>query len=44
MVVRDEFATSVEVHALWKRQAQLSLRVHYLVDQLVSFAAAGKLD
>jgi DNA-binding transcriptional LysR family regulator len=42
--VLSDFASSVEVHALWKRQAHLSPRVRYLVDQLVAYAAAGRLD
>jgi DNA-binding transcriptional LysR family regulator len=42
--VLDDFATTVEVHALWKCQAHLSPRVRYLVDQLVACAAAGQLD
>ena len=42
--VLSEFASDVEVHALWKRQAHLSPRVRYIVDQLVAYAADGKLD
>lgn len=42
--VLGEFASSVEVHVLWKRQAHLSPRVRYMVDQLVAYAADGKLD
>ena len=37
-------ANDVEVHALWKHQAHLSPRVRYIVDQLVAYAADGKLD
>jgi DNA-binding transcriptional LysR family regulator len=42
--VLGEFATRVEVHALWKRQAHQSPRVRYLVDQLVISATSGYLD
>jgi len=42
--VLGDFASNVEVHALWKRQTHLSPRVRYLVDQLVHFAAVGRLD
>lgn len=42
--VLGEFATRVEVHALWKRQAHQSPRVRYLVDQLVISATSGHLD
>jgi DNA-binding transcriptional LysR family regulator len=34
----------VDVHAVWPKQAHLSPRVRYAVDQLVGFAARGRLD
>jgi DNA-binding transcriptional LysR family regulator len=34
----------VEVHALWPRQAHLSPRVRYVIDQLVERAARGELS
>jgi len=34
----------VDVHAVWPRQAQLSPRVRYVVDQLLSHAADGRLS
>lgn len=34
----------VEVHAVWPRQQQLSPRVRHVVDQLVAYAAQGRLD
>ncbi|ORE93310.1 LysR family transcriptional regulator [Aurantimonas sp. 22II-16-19i] len=41
----ETFSTvPVEVHALWPRQAHLSPRVRYVVDQLVARAAAGELN
>jgi DNA-binding transcriptional LysR family regulator len=42
--VLSKFTATVEVHALWKRQAHLSPRVRYMVDQLVACAAAGRFD
>jgi DNA-binding transcriptional LysR family regulator len=42
--VLGNFASSVEVQAVWKRQAHLSPRVRYMVDQMVACAEAGKLD
>lgn len=42
--VLGDYATTVDVHVLWKRQAHLSPRVRYIVDQLVACAAAGQLD
>jgi DNA-binding transcriptional LysR family regulator len=35
---------AVEVHAVWPRQRHLSPRVRYVVDQLVAYAAKGRLD
>lgn len=34
----------VEVHAVWPRQQALSPRVRHVVDQLVAYAAQGRLD
>ena len=34
----------VDVHAVWPRQRQLSPRVRHVVDQLVVYAAQGRLD
>ncbi|MGJ7511295.1 LysR family transcriptional regulator [Variovorax sp. GT1P44] len=37
-------SAGVEVHAVWPQQAQLSPRVRHVVDQLVAYAALGRLD
>jgi DNA-binding transcriptional LysR family regulator len=37
-------AAGVEVHAVWPRQKHLSPRVRYVVDQLIAYAAMGRLD
>jgi DNA-binding transcriptional LysR family regulator len=43
--VLDDFSSvEVDIHAVWPRQAQLSPRVRFIVDQLVSYAAKGALD
>ncbi|BBC73345.1 LysR family transcriptional regulator [Altererythrobacter sp. B11] len=43
--VLDKFSSvDVDIHAVWPRQAQLSPRVRFIVDQLVLFAADGRLD
>ncbi|SER31559.1 LysR family transcriptional regulator [Sphingobium sp. YR768] len=43
--VLDEFSSvDVDIHAVWPQQAQLSPRVRFIVDQLVNFAAEGRLD
>ncbi|AOF97996.1 LysR substrate-binding domain-containing protein [Sphingobium sp. RAC03] len=43
--VLDEFSSvDVDIHAVWPRQAQLSPRVRFIVDQLINFAADGRLD
>lgn len=34
----------VDVHAVWPRRGQLSPRVRYVVDQLVGYAAKGRLS
>lgn len=34
----------VEVHAVWPQQRQLSPRVRHVVDQLMAYAAQGRLD
>jgi DNA-binding transcriptional LysR family regulator len=41
----EEFSrVPVQVHALWPRRAQISPRLRYVVDQLVSRAKRGELD
>lgn len=37
-----DFATTVEVHAVWKYQAHMSPRVRYVVDKLIADAASEK--
>lgn len=37
-------SVGVEVHAVWPRQRQLNPRVRHVVDQLVAYAAQGRLD
>lgn len=34
----------VDIHAVWPQQAHLSPRVRYVVDQLIGYAAKGRLD
>ena len=34
----------VEIHAIWPRQAHLSPRVRYVMDQLLVYAAKGRLS
>lgn len=43
-VLYDHRGPGVEVHALWPHRAQLSPRLRYVVDQLVEFAAQGRLN
>jgi DNA-binding transcriptional LysR family regulator len=43
-VLSDYSTVPVDVHAVWPRQAQLSPRVRYVVDQLVAHAAKGRLS
>jgi len=43
-VLRECSTVPVDVHALWPRQAQLSPRVRYVVDELAACAACGSLD
>jgi DNA-binding transcriptional LysR family regulator len=43
-LVLGAYSTTVEVHAVWPRRAQLSPRVRYVVDQLVALSVAGRLD
>jgi DNA-binding transcriptional LysR family regulator len=43
-VLQSHAPASVEVHAVWPRQAQLNPRVRYMVDQLVVAAAKGLLN
>jgi DNA-binding transcriptional LysR family regulator len=42
-VLSDYSTVPVEVHALWPRQAHLSPKVRYVVDQLVAQAQQGRL-
>ncbi len=42
-VLDDYSDVSVEISAVWPRQAHLNPRVRYIVDQLVAHAAAGHL-
>ncbi len=37
-----DFATTVEVHAVWKHQAHMSPPIRYMVDKLIEDSAAGK--
>jgi DNA-binding transcriptional LysR family regulator len=42
--VLDEYSTvPIDIHALWPRQARLSPKARYVVDQLVAHAARGGL-
>jgi DNA-binding transcriptional LysR family regulator len=34
----------VDIHAVWPKRAQLSPRVRYIVDELVSYAAKGRFN
>jgi DNA-binding transcriptional LysR family regulator len=43
-ILRAYSASGVEVHAVWPRQKHLSPRVRYVVDQLIAYAAEGRLD
>ena len=43
-ILKAVSATGVEVHAVWPRQKHLSPRVRYVVDQLIAYAAMGRLD
>lgn len=43
-VLAEYAGTDVEVHALWPHRAQLSPRLRYVVDQLVEYAAQGRLN
>lgn len=43
-VLAAHSGVSVEIHAVWPRQKQLSPRVRYVVDQLIARAAAGELN
>lgn len=43
-VLQDYSTVPIEVHAVWPKQAHLSPRVRYAVDQLLAFAARGRLD
>ena len=43
-VLSDLSTIPVDIHAVWPKQAHLSPRVRYAVDQLVASAALGRLD
>ena len=43
-VLPDLSNVPVEVHMVWPRRQHLSPRVRYVVDQLLNFAAAGRLE
>lgn len=43
-ILSDHSTVPIEVHAVWPRQAHLSPRVRYVVDQLVAHAANGRLS
>ncbi len=43
-VLQSVAPKGVDVHAVWPRQQQLSPRVRHVVDQLVAYAALGRLD
>ncbi|MEJ8859256.1 LysR substrate-binding domain-containing protein [Variovorax robiniae] len=42
--VLPSYSVGVEVHAVWPRQAHLSPRVRYVIDQLAAYAVEGRLD
>ncbi len=43
-ILDDYSHTSVDVHAVWARQGQLSPKLRYVVDRLVEYAEGGRLD
>jgi DNA-binding transcriptional LysR family regulator len=43
-VLTEYSAVGVAVHAVWPHRGQLSPRLRYVVDQLVLYAAQGRLD
>lgn len=43
-ILGDLSHTSVDIHAVWARQGQLSPKVRYVVGQFVEYAASGALD
>lgn len=43
-ILQSQWALGVEVHAVWPRQKHLSPRVRHVVDQLIVYAAKGRLD
>ncbi len=43
-VLQAHSAVGVDVHAVWPQQAHLNPRVRYVIDQLVAYAQAGRLD
>ncbi|MGP9790947.1 LysR family transcriptional regulator [Roseinatronobacter sp. NSM] len=43
-ILEEHSRTSVDVHAVWARQGQLSPKVRYVVDRLVEYAEDGWLD
>ncbi|AGU47813.1 transcriptional regulator, LysR family [Variovorax paradoxus B4] len=42
-VLQAYSGVGVEVHAVWPRQAHLNPRVRYVIDQLLAYAAKGRL-
>lgn len=43
-LLQDYSTVPVDVHAVWARQVHLSPKVRYVVDQLVAYAANGRLS
>lgn len=43
-VLPEYNGSGVEVHALWPQRAQLTSRLRYVVDQLIEYAAQGRLS
>jgi DNA-binding transcriptional LysR family regulator len=42
-IMEDHSQASVDVHAVWARQGQLSPKVRYVVDRLTEYAGKGRL-
>lgn len=43
-VLTSYISVSVDIHAVWPRQAQLKPKVRYVVDQLIACSAKGRLS
>jgi DNA-binding transcriptional LysR family regulator len=43
-VLKAYAPAGVDIHAVWPQQAHLSARVRYVIDQLGTYAAKGRLD